>query len=77
MAQIQKITFQGPVAQTSMVEVKVGDWVGFKSDVEQYGQVTKIAGDWLHLRNSQGFRGAYLNGDKTAEMHIDDCWLDC
>jgi len=34
-----------------MVTIQVGDVVGFKSDFEQYGRVTKIDGERLTLEN--------------------------
>ena len=37
------------MAKVDGQQVKVGDWVGFKSDIEQYGKITKIVGDQLTL----------------------------
>lgn len=63
------------------VEVKVGDWVGFKSDFEQFGQITKIErnnwGSWnLYLHNENGFGGDYLRYAKNTMELSTDCWLE-
>lgn len=63
-------------------EVKVyeGDWVGFKSDYEQSGKVTKIVGSGrrasLHLHNPGGFGGDYLRYATDTQMDADDCWVE-
>jgi len=63
--------------------VKVGDVVGFKSDHEQYGRITKIVrsksfmgGYDLHLNNPNGFSGDYLRYATDTVEHADDCWID-
>ena len=56
-------------------KVKVGDHVGFKSDIEQSGKITKIEGDWLTLENSNGFGGDYLRYATVTKQHASDCWL--
>jgi hypothetical protein len=56
--------------------VKVGDYVGFKSDIEQYGKIIKIEGDWLTLENKEGFSGEYLRYAKTTRELASDCWID-
>lgn len=59
-----------------MVEVKVGDYVGFKSDYEQYGEVVKIDGERLTLRNENGFGGEYLRyATETVEFAC-YCWKE-
>ena len=64
------------------VTVKVGDWVGFKSDHEQSGQIVKITlGGWdgrqaeLHLHNDHGFGGDYLRYSKDTVEMAGDCWV--
>ncbi len=46
------------------MEISVGEWVGFKSDYEQSGQVVKIEGKGksarVHLHDDNGFGGEYL-----------------
>lgn len=63
-----------------MKEIKVGDTVGFKSDYEQYGTVTKIElttrGFNLHLHNPDGFGGEYLRYATDTVERSDDCWVD-
>ncbi len=59
-----------------LVEVKVGDSVGFKSDHEQYGTITKIVGNNLHLYNPNGFGGEYLRYATDTVEPADRCWID-
>lgn len=56
--------------------VEVGDYVGFKSDIEQSGKVIAIDGDWLTLENENGFEGHYIGGNTTTRVHASDCWID-
>ena len=70
------------MAQTAIVEgkeVKVGDWVGFKCDIEQSGRIAKIEKNWrgsiLHLVSEDGFEGGYIGGETTHEEEAERCWL--
>jgi len=61
--------------------VKVGDWVGFKSDTEQMGRIVHIAEDGrgraaLTLENLSGFRGDYIGGQIRTVVRNDDCWVE-
>ena len=58
--------------------VKVGDWVGFKSDWEQSGKILAISksGTQLKLGNESGFEGHYINGDTVHYEDTDRCWAD-
>jgi hypothetical protein len=61
--------------------VKIGDCVGFKSDVEQYGEIVAIHrntnGHWiLTLENTNGFSGDYIGGETRTQERADDCWID-
>jgi len=61
--------------------VKVGDWVGFKSDIEQSGQIVEIKkttcfGVSLVLENKTGFHGDYIGGDTVTTELASDCWVD-
>lgn len=57
--------------------VKVGDWVGFKCDVEQSGQIYRIEGDRLFLQaGPNGFVGGYIGGQETTVQRAQDCWID-
>lgn len=56
--------------------VKVGDYVGFKSDIEQGGTVVAIEGDYLVIENANGFRGEYIHGQTRTREHARDCWID-
>jgi len=63
----------------AMVEgrtVKVGDWVCFKSDVEQSGKITRISGDRLTLENPNGFQGGYIGGQEITTQMAGDCWIE-
>jgi hypothetical protein len=57
--------------------VRVGDWVSFKSDVEQSGRIEAILSEGrLVLTNPNGFQGDYIGGlDSTIQRAV-DCWLD-
>jgi hypothetical protein len=61
-------------------EVKVGDWVGFKSDIEQSGQIVEIKSSYmgasLVLENKSGFQGGYIGGDTITTELARDCWLE-
>jgi transcription elongation factor len=62
-------------------EVKVGDWVGFKSDIEQSGQIVEIKktvcfGVSLVLQNNNGFSGDYIGGETITTQLARDCWID-
>jgi hypothetical protein len=61
-------------------EVKIGDWVGFKSDIEQCGQIVAIKqsymGASLTLENKSGFQGGYIGGDTITTELARDCWID-
>jgi hypothetical protein len=58
--------------------VKVGEWVGFKSDIEQSGKIVAIKrgtrGPVLVLENPNGFDGGYIGGQRTTEVDAADCW---
>jgi hypothetical protein len=61
--------------------VKVGDWVGFKCDIEQSGQIVEIKkttcfGVSLVLENKSGFSGGYIGGDTITTELASDCWVD-
>jgi len=57
--------------------VRVGDWVSFKSDIEQSGQVSAVlSGGRLVLTNERGFKGDYIGGFMTTIQSAKDCWLD-
>ena len=60
--------------------VKVGDWVGFKSDIEQSGKIVAIkqtyAGASLTLENTSGFHGDYIGGQTITTELARDCWIE-
>ena len=62
------------------VEVKVGDVVAFKSDIEQWAKIIEIkktyAGVSLVLENKHGFSGAYIGGSTITTQLARDCWAD-
>jgi hypothetical protein len=68
------------MAQVDGVTVKIGDWVGFKSDIEQSGKIVAIkqtyAGTSLTLENLNGFSGDYIGGDTITTELARDCWID-
>jgi hypothetical protein len=57
--------------------VQVGDWVSFKSDIEQSGRIEAVlSGGKLVLTNPNGFQGDYIGGLETTIQRAEDCWLD-
>lgn len=60
--------------------VKVGNWISFKSDIEQCGKLVEIkktyAGTSLVLENLSGFSGDYIGGDIITTVSARDCWID-
>ena len=58
--------------------VQVGDWVSFKSDIEQSGQITAIlSGNRLVLQaGANGFQGDYIGGLQTTIELASDCWIE-
>jgi hypothetical protein len=72
MAMIKKFGTMG----FDLVRVEVGQVVGFKSDHEQYGKITKIEGDMLTLENENGFGGEYLRYATVTKERASDCWID-
>jgi hypothetical protein len=61
-------------------EVNVGDYVGFKSDIEQSGKIVEIKKSYigvsLVLQNNNGFSGDYIGGDTITTQLARDCWID-
>jgi len=64
-----------------MATVKVGDFVGFKADIEQGGLIIDIrkSGPYrkptLVLENKDGFVGAYIGGLTVTQELASDCWI--
>ena len=58
-------------------EVNVGDWVGFKSDIEQSGKVKQIQSRGaLIVENKNGFDGDYIGGDTEVLIGFDHVWQE-
>jgi hypothetical protein len=65
------------VAKVDGQVVKVGDYVSFKSDVEQTGKIFKIVDNKLFLQaGPNGFQGDYISGAEATVEMASDCWLD-
>ncbi len=61
--------------------VGIGDYVCFKSDVEQSGQIIKIKKNLfgrteLVLENFHGFQGDYIGGQTQTVVSADECWTE-
>mgnify|MGYP003121790002 CR=1 FL=1 len=53
-------------------EIKVGDIVEFKADIEQVGKVVKIDSyGGLVIENENGFIGEYIGGDTRTTENAD------
>lgn len=65
-------------------QVKVGDYVRFKSDVEQGGTIVKIGREQrfigsvtvLTLESKNGFHGDYIGGQTMTVVDASDCWTE-
>lgn len=65
------------MAQVEGKTVKVGDYVSFKSDVEQGGTIYRIEGNRLFLAaGPNGFDGDYIGGSDTTVQLAQDCWIE-
>ncbi len=66
------------MAQVEGTVVKVGDVVGFKSDVEQAGEIVEINGKRLKLKSiyDEGFDGDYISGNDFTVVDASECWID-
>jgi hypothetical protein len=64
------------MAKVDGVTVKIGDYVGFKSDIEQSGKIIDIRGNMLVLESTNGFQGDYIGGQHTTVQEASRCWLD-
>jgi hypothetical protein len=65
------------MARVDGEQVNVGDYVSFKSDIEQGGRIYKIEGNRLYLQaGPNGFQGDYIGGQDTTVQRAEDCWLD-
>ncbi len=57
--------------------VQVGDWVCFKSDIEQSGRIEAVlSGNRLVLTNPSGFQGDYIGGLESTVQRAQDCWIE-
>jgi hypothetical protein len=60
--------------------VNIGDWVCFKSDIEQSGKIVEIKktyyGTSLVLENTSGFSGDYIGVETITTQTARDCWID-
>jgi len=59
-----------------MQNVKVGDWVCFKCDIEQSGRIKAIRGNTLCLESEDGFEGEYIGGQTRHNEMASDCWIE-
>jgi hypothetical protein len=64
-----------------LVDVRVGDCVGFKADVEQHGRIVEIRASRymaaeLVLENENGFPGDYLRYATRCVQLASDCWVE-
>jgi hypothetical protein len=56
--------------------VRVGDWISFKSDVEQEAEIVKIQGDKITVKApDEGFEGAYIRRQDFYTLSARDAWL--
>lgn len=67
-------------AQVEGQTVTIGDWVSFKSDIEQAGKIVEIRrSSWgveFTLENPNGFEGGYIGGQTRTVVQASDCWVE-
>ena len=72
---MQTATFKDIDGESMTVEI--GDYVGFKSSIEQEGKVEAIqrrgGAIWLKVSDPEGF-GGYLAGEHETWVRGSDCW---
>ena len=61
--------------------VSIGEFVGFKSDIEQSGKIISIKADMsgravLTLEDEDGFSGDYIGGQTITTELAGDCWVE-
>ncbi len=55
--------------------VRVGDWIGFKSDIEQEAEVIGIRGDQITVKAPpEGFQGDYIRRYREYTLSADRAW---
>lgn len=59
-------------------QIKVGDYVGFKCDIEQTGEVVKITHDRYRgtIYHVRAFHGEYVNNEtgSVIDLGADEIW---
>ena len=58
------------------IAVKIGDYICFKSDVEQSGKVKSINGNEIIVTSKYGFHGDYIGGSTRTVVYAEDCWVE-
>ena len=71
----------GPSAMVDGTRVYVGDWVGFKCDIEQSGQILEIrkgfnGTEFVLGSGNDVFSGGYIGGEVRHTILAEDCWAD-
>lgn len=60
-----------------LTTVTEGDYVCFKSDIEQGGEIIRIKGTTLTLvASGNGFRGDYIGGNDYHSVDASECWVE-
>ena len=63
-------------ADGDVINIKIGDWVSFKCDIEQTARVIEIRGNRITVEAPcEGFEGAYIRFDETHELNASECWV--
>lgn len=75
LVQAFKCDKNGDLVETRK-DVKIYDYVCFKCDVEQAGQIVAIKNGMLKLYSEYGFHGDYIGGARYTEQRAIDCWVE-
>lgn len=63
-------------------EIRVGDHISFKSDIEQSAKIIEIFvqfddhTQFLVEAPVDGFSGDYIGGARTTMLYASDCWVE-
>ena len=71
-----------PTVQIDGKLLSIGDYVCFKSDIEQCGKIVAMkpsawgTGKELVLENNNGFDGDYIGGQTRTTVMASECWVE-
>ena len=64
------------IYEDDVFEVQVGDYVGFKCDIEQWGQIIDLGYQRATIENKSGFEGEYIGGETQTVVPLERLWQE-